>query len=259
MATGVPDERPRVPTVATGPKSSILGCRPGPPGRGELVRGCRDGTIGPVTATPEVTARRRAPLALAVLAGLLAGVAAKAGDESGWRWAADLGSYPAAWVLVVALIGWRAPSLPAAGLRSGVFFAAMTVAYYGWAALVLDFGWQADLLVIWLFLSATAVPATGVTVHWATRRSGWLPGALLGVPAGLVLGSGGARQTWLAWQDQALAMAGRPVQALAEVVTALVLVLLLPRDHRTRLWAAACAVPAVWLAPQVLDLLHRWV
>ncbi|WP_222195959.1 DUF6518 family protein [Modestobacter italicus] len=200
-----------------------------------------------------------APLASSAAAGVLAGVAAKAGDESGWRWAADLGSYPAAWVLVVALIGWRAPLPRAAALRSGLFFATMTVAYYGWAALVLGFSGQADLLVIWLLLSATAVPATGVAVHWATRHTGWLPGALLGVPAGLVLGSGGARQTWLAWQDGALSMAGRPVQTLAEVVTVLVLVLLLPRDHRTRLWAAACAVPATWLAPQVLDLLHRFV
>lgn len=215
------------------------------------------GTIGAVTATPEAPARRRSALPLAAAAGVLAGIAAKAGDESGWQWAADLGSYPAAWVLVVALIGWRAPSLPAAALRSGVFFAAMTVAYYGWAALVLGFSGQSDLLVIWLLLSATAVPATGAVVHWATRRTGWLPGLLLGAPAGLVLGSGGARQTWLAWQDGALPVLGRPVQTLAEVVTVLVLVLLLPRDHRTRLWAAACVVPAVWLAPQALDLLHR--
>ena len=39
------------------------------------------------------------------LLGVLAGVAAKAADESGLRWAADLGSYPAAWVLAVALLG----------------------------------------------------------------------------------------------------------------------------------------------------------
>ena len=60
-------------------------------------------------------------------AGLLAGVAAKAGDESGWRWAADLGTYPAAWVLAVALIGWAAPSPGVAALRSGISFAAMTL------------------------------------------------------------------------------------------------------------------------------------
>ena len=104
-------------------------------------------------------------LVLAALAGLVAGIAAKAGDESGWRWAHDVGSYPAAWVVVVALIGWRAPSLREAAVRSAVFFAAMTVAYYGWAALVLHFGWDVRLLVAWLVLSATAVPATAAAAH----------------------------------------------------------------------------------------------
>ncbi|MCZ2836667.1 DUF6518 family protein [Modestobacter sp. VKM Ac-2985] len=212
-----------------------------------------------MTATTEATARRKAPLLLATAAGAVAGVAAKAGDESGWRWAADLGTYPAAWVLVVALIGWRAPTVPAAAARAGVFFAAMTVAYYAWAALVLDFGWSARLLVAWLLLSATAVPATGAAVHWATHRSGRLPGALLGVPAGLVLGSGAARQLWLQWVQPGLELPDRPVQVVAELVTAVVLVAVLPRDSRTRLWAGALAVPAVWLAPRALDLLQRFV
>lgn len=203
------------------------------------------GTIGAVTATIEAPARRRAPLTLAVLGGVLTGVAAKAGDESGWRWAADLGSYPAAWVLVVALIGWSAPSAAAAALRSGVFFAAMTVAYYAWAALVLDFGWSVRLLVAWLVLSATAVPATAVAAHVATRGSGWLPGALLAMAAGITLGGG------------ALADAGdHPVQAVADVVVALVLVVVLARDLRTRSWAAALTLPLTGVAAVLLGLLR---
>ncbi|MCZ2818407.1 DUF6518 family protein [Modestobacter sp. VKM Ac-2984] len=198
-----------------------------------------------MTATTEVRARRRAPLALAVLAGVLAGVAAKAGDESGWRWAADLGSYPAAWVLAVALIGWAAPSPSAAALRSGVFFAAMTVAYYAWAALVLDFGWSVRLLVAWLVLSATAVPVTAVAAHVATRGSGWLPGALLATAAGITLGGG------------ALADAGdHPVQAVVDVVVALMLVVVLARDLRTRLWAAALTLPLTGVAAVLLGLLR---
>ncbi|MCZ2824168.1 MULTISPECIES: DUF6518 family protein [unclassified Modestobacter] len=203
------------------------------------------GTIGAVTATIEAPARRRAPPVLALLAGLLTGAAAKAGDESGWRWAADLGSYPAAWVLVVALIGWSAPSPAAAALRSGVFFAAMTVAYYAWAALVLDFGWSVRLLVAWLVLSATAVPATAVAAHVATRGSGWLPGALLAMAAGITLGGG------------ALADAGdHPVQAVVDVVVALVLVVVLARDLRTRLWAAALTLPLTGVAAVLLGLLR---
>ncbi|MGY2081863.1 DUF6518 family protein [Modestobacter sp. SYSU DS0657] len=212
-----------------------------------------------MTTTATGTRTEASPLLGCAGLGLLAGALAKAGDESGWRWAADLGTYPAAWVLAVALIGWLAPSVRTAAVRAGVFFAAMTVAYYAWAALVLDFGWSPRLLIAWLVLSATAVPVTGAVVRWATRRSGWLPGALLGVPAGLVLGSGAARQLWLTWVQPDLMLPGRPVQVAAELVTALVLVAVLPAGHRTRAWAAVLAVPALLVATDVLDLLHRVV
>ncbi len=191
--------------------------------------------------------------------GLLAGVLAKAGDESVRQWAADLGTYPAAWVLAVALIGWWAPTPRAAAVRSGTFFAAMAVAYYAWAALVLDFGWSPRLLIAWLGLSATAVPATGAVVHGATRRSGPLPGGLLGVPAGLVLGSGAAQEWWRAWVQAGPALPDRPVQVIAELVTAATLVAVLPQDPRTGRWAAVLAVPAVLVAAPVLGLFRSVV
>jgi hypothetical protein len=194
---------------------------------------------------PTATRARTAVLPLLGLAGLVAGVAAKAADESGRRWAADLGSYPAAWVLAVALIGWVAPSPRAAAVRAGVFFAAMTVAYYAWAALVLDFGWDVRLLVAWLVLSATAVPLTAAAVRWATRRAGWLPGAVLAMAAGTTLGGG------------ALAGGGgHPVQVVADLVVAVLLVAVLPRQARTRLWAVLLTVPLTWLAAQLLDVLR---
>jgi hypothetical protein len=46
--------------------------------------------------------------------------------------------------------------------------------------------------------------------------------------------------------------------ALAGSVAELVTVAVLPRYRSTRLWAAF-AVPAVWLTPHGLDLLHRFV
>jgi hypothetical protein len=49
----------------------------------------------PATAAPP---RHRAA-ALLALVGALAGVTTKAADGSPWTWAADLGTYPAAWVL----------------------------------------------------------------------------------------------------------------------------------------------------------------
>ena len=118
--------------------------------------------------------------ACAVL-GLVAGALAEAADESGLRWAADLGSYPAAWVLTVALVGGAAPTVRAGAARSAAFFAAMSVAYYAWAALVLGFGWN-RLLVAWLLLSVTAVPAVAAAVQWATRRPRPVSGALLAGP-----------------------------------------------------------------------------
>ena len=127
-----------------------------------------------MTATEITTPARRAAessrlVGLAAL-GVLAGIAAKAADESGMTWAADLGTYPAAWVLAVALIGRYAPTLLLAAVRAAVFFAAMTVAYYTWAAVVLNFGWS-SLLVPWLVLSSTAVAGAAVTAWWGTRRS----------------------------------------------------------------------------------------
>lgn len=176
--------------------------------------------------------------------GLLAGALAKAADESGPGWAADLGSFPAAWVLAVALLGRAAPTGRAAATRAAVSFAAMSVAYYAWAALVLGFGWN-RLLVAWLLLSITAVPAVAVAAQWATRRPGPLPGALLAGAAGIVLAGGAV-----------LADAGaHPVQAVADVVAAAVLVAVLPRHGRTRLWAPALLLPATWLAGRGLAVL----
>jgi hypothetical protein len=196
---------------------------------------------------PEPATRR--PLALPVLAvvGVLAGVAAKAADETHWGWAADLGSFPAAWVLTVALLGRFAPSCRAAPLRSAVFFAAMSIAYYAWAAEVLDFGWNRQLLGEWLVVSLTAVPASALAAWWASRRAGVLPGALLAVLAAIALGGGVVRQQLGIWTGSQPYLMAQPVQAAVDIVVALVLVLALPQHWRTRLWAMALTVPVVWL------------
>jgi uncharacterized protein DUF6518 len=197
--------------------------------------------------TPEAADRR--PMALPALAalGVLAGVLAKIADESSWRWAADLGSFPAAWVLTVALLGRFAPSWRAAGLRAAVFFAAMSIAYYAWAAEVLDWGWNRQLLGSWMVLSVTAVPATGLAVWWASRRPGVLPGALLAVLAAIAFGGGVVRQQIGIWTGSQPYLMAQPVQAAVDIVVALVLVLGLPQHWRTRLWAVALTVPVVWL------------
>lgn len=190
--------------------------------------------------------------ALAAL-GAVAGIAAKAADESGWRWAADLGSYPAAWVLAVAVIGRFAPAPWAAAVRSTVFFAAMTAAYYGWAVWVLGFGYEPDLILTWLVLSATAVAAVAAVSWWATRRPGPVAGALTALIAGTALAGGAVRGVLLSWSGTPVVL--HPAQAVVDVVVAAVIVLVLPRHRLTRVWAAVLVVPLWWLAAEVLDRL----
>jgi|SRR4051794_3214349 hypothetical protein len=208
-------------------------------------------------ATGTAAPARHAPTtALLALVGVLVGIAAKAADESSWTWAADLGTYPAAWVLAVALIGRQAPGLFAAAVRAAAFFAAMSVAYYAWAALVLGFGWT-WLLGAWLVLAVTAVPAVAVAVQWATRRRGVIAGAVLAAAAGLALGGGGALRLWYwltdSWHGPHL------VQGVGDVLVALSLTLVLPRTPSTRVWAVVLALPMAWLAARALDAFYAVV
>ena len=205
-------------------------------------------TVGSRLARPELRIVLRF-----VLLGLLAGVAAKAADESGWRWAADLGSYPAVWVLVVALVGRAAPTLPTAAGRSAAFFASMTVAYYAWAAWVLGFGWS-RLLPVWLVLSATAVAVFAAVVHWAARNAGLLPGAVIALAAGTTLAGGAFPGLWSGLTGGPDPV--HPVQGVLDVVVTLVLLAVLPATPRTRLWAVVLAVPAAVVAGRLLDVLR---
>jgi hypothetical protein len=198
--------------------------------------------------------RELALLGAFALLGVLAGVAAKAGDESGWRWAADLGTYPAAWVLAMALVGRAAPTVGAAALRAAALFAAMTAAYHAWAVWVLGFGYDPDLIVTWLVLSATAVAAVAAVSWWATRRTGPAPGALLALIAGTALAGGALRGIYLWWSGAEPVL--HPVQAGVEVVVALVIVLALPRHRATLIWAAVLVAPMWWLAGELLNRLY---
>jgi hypothetical protein len=192
-------------------------------------------------------------LGFAVL-GVLVGIAAKAADESGIDWAADLGSDPAAWVLTVALIGRLAPTLPVAAGRAAVFFAAMTLAYYGWAVGVLGFGYEPDLILAWLALSVTAVAAVAAVTWWATRRPGVVAGGLVALVAGTALVGGALRKLYLWWDGSVEAMALQTVQAAVELVAVLVISLVLPLHRRTRVWALALVLPMWWLADRVINL-----
>jgi hypothetical protein len=186
--------------------------------------------------------------------GVLAGIAAKAADESGLAWAAELGTLPAAWVLVVALIGHCSPTLPLAAGRAAAFFAAMTLAYYAWAVWVLGFGYEPGLVVAWLGLSATAVAGVAAATWWATRRPGPASGGLVALVAGTALVGGALRGLCLWWADSYPETAPQPVQATVEMAAVLVLTLLLPRHRSTRVWGLALVLPMWWLADLLIDV-----
>ncbi|MPR00050.1 hypothetical protein GB931_19420 [Modestobacter sp. I12A-02628] len=207
-------------------------------------------SIDPARVRPPAAVGERRLLVLLAGLGALAGAAAKAADESPWRWAADLGTLPAAWVLAVALLARGAGSARAAAVRSAVFFCAMTVAYYSWAAGVLDFGWSVQL-PLWLLLSVTAVPAFGVTVWTATRRAGALPGLLLAFAGAVTLARGAVGRLWAQALSEQLGT--RPVQLLADVLVAGFVVLVLPGHRSTRRWAVAALVPLTLLVRLALD------
>lgn len=199
-----------------------------------------------------------APLPGFAVLGVAAGIAAKAADESDIGWSADLGTHPAAWVLAVAAIGRSAPAAVSAAVRAAVFFAAMTVAYYMWAALVLGFGWSPQL-VPWLLLSGTVVAGAAVAAWWGTRRSGLLPGALMAMSAGIALAGGSLQRLGQVLAGDQPSIVGRPLQASVDVLVALLLTVVLPRRRDTRLWALALVVPLAGLAAVLLQRLYQLV
>ena len=205
------------------------------------------------TTTARAARRGSRTGALAGL-GLLAGVAAKAADASGVAWLADLGSYPAAWVLAVALVARSAPSTGRAAVGSAVFFAVMSVGYYGFAVGVLGFGLRVTLVLLgaWVALSVTAVPAFAAVVRESCVRRGVLPGVLLAGAAALALAD---RTLWhLVVRPEGVPL--HPVQGVVSAVVALVVAGLLPRHHRTRVVALALLVPAAVLATAAVDVLY---
>jgi hypothetical protein len=163
-------------------------------------------------------------------------------------------SYPAAWVLAVALLARSARSTRSAATGSAVFFAVMSVGYYGWAVGVLGFGLRANLVLLaaWVALSLTAVPAFAAVVHEACTRRGLLPGALLAGAASLALAD---RTLWhLVVPPEGAAL--HPVQGVVAAVVALVVAGVLPRHHRTRVVALALLVPAAVVATAAVDVLY---
>jgi hypothetical protein len=190
---------------------------------------------------------------LAIL-GIAAGVAAKAADESTVRWAADLGTYPASWVLALALIARFAPGMVWAATRTAAFFVATVLAYYGWAWFALGFGVD-RYLILWLGLAVTFVPVGAALVQWAMSHRGPLPGLVLATLAASAVADRLLWQLWWAWVLDA-APEGfplRPFQAFVGAAVAIVIAGVLPRHRRTRLWVLVLLIPTAILVTRIID------
>jgi hypothetical protein len=189
-----------------------------------------------------------------IVLGTTCGIAAKAADESQLHWASNLGNFPAAWVLALALIGWLAPTPGRAALRAGAFFVAVCLAYYAWASSMMGFPVAYDIW-LWTGLAASAVPVLAAAVRWTRDRHGLLPGLILATVAALAVVDGVVWQLWRAWREGGAPewFPLRPFQALINVTVALVVAGILPRDHRTRLWAIVLLLPSAIIISGLLN------
>ncbi len=187
-----------------------------------------------------------------VLGGLAAGAAAKIADESGIGWLADLGTYPAVWVLALAVLSRAAPSAAAAAVTAGMFFSSMVLGYYAWARLALSFPWGPEPLY-WLAIATVAVPLLATGVWWALRNTGALAGLVLSAVAAIAVGNGAMLRAFRALTGHLPLDLLRPVQVIAEIVISILLIVVFPRDNRTRWWAIAAWLPLLWFTPRILD------
>ena len=184
---------------------------------------------------------RAVPVAGWAVTGAAVGVLAKLGDLAG-SWWGDAGTYPAVWVIPIAILARTSRGPGQAALRAAVFFVPMTVAYYAWAQVILGFGYTRDL-VVWLVLAAAVVPPFAAVVRWGREGCDALAAGTAALLAALSFSGGALHRVWLAATGSLPSDATRPVQAALEVVVAVGVVLWLPRTRRARTWAALALVP----------------
>jgi hypothetical protein len=178
------------------------------------------------------------------------GVLAKLGDLAG-SWWGDAGTYPAVWVIPIALLARTSRSPGQAAVRAAAFFVPMIVAYYAWAQLVLGFGYT-PYTVVWLVIAAAVVPLLTAVVRWGRDGSDALAAGAAAFLAALPFSGGALHRMWLATMGSVPSFVTRPVQAALEVAVAIGVVLWLPRTRRARLWAALALVPVTWVALQAV-------
>ena len=187
-------------------------------------------------------------LAIATSTGLMAGVLAKLGDQTTWRWATDLGTYPSAWIFAMVVIAVVAASTLRAGILGGVFSVAAITSYYAWSAIVL--GFPVGLFpLLWMSVAFVIAPAFAATVWLAGERGGTSSVVAAAGVSSLMLADGPLQQFW---NELTIGLPDgfpfHPAQAAFGVVFAVASIGMLVDSSRGRLVAAALTIPFAVIA-----------
>ncbi len=180
---------------------------------------------------------------VALLGGLVAGVAAKWADEAGIGEWADLGTYAGAWVVAITLIAAFSRRWLDAVLRTVAFMLTALVAYYAYAVWVLDFSVPSRLVVGWLALALILVPPFSI-IAWYSRRGGWLATLGVAVPVGVLLAEAYTFVRVLPLHQ---------VQFVFNLVSAVLLLVILARGHEQRLRTLVLVLPVAIVVAPILD------
>ena len=182
-------------------------------------------------------------LAITIPAGLLAGVLAKLGDQTTWRWATDLGTYPSAWIFALVAIAVVAASALRAGILGGTFSVAAIASYYAWSAIVL--GFPVGLFpLLWMSVALVMAPAFAAAIWLADERGGTPSVVAAAGVAGIMLADGPIQQFW---NELTIGLTDgfpfHPVQAALGLVFAVATIGMLVDSSRGRVATAALTVP----------------
>ncbi|OJX66429.1 MAG: hypothetical protein BGO94_06045 [Micrococcales bacterium 72-143] len=193
-------------------------------------------------------------LVMYVAGGAVAGVLAKLADGP-VTWLGDLATYLAVWVLGVTLIGAFAPSAPRAAARASAAFVSVCVGYYGFAVVVLGYPVGRES-VVWVLLSLTLVPAIASLVRIARTADRWWSSIVIATVAAMCVADDAIARVVIALTEdvpEAFMYSVRPIQAIINVVSAVVVVLVAPRSWRVRWWALLAAVPLAFVGAMVMS------
>lgn len=128
-------------------------------------------------------------LATAVSCGAIAGAIAKAGDQTTWRWATDLGTYPSAWIFAIVVMAALASSAVRAGILGAGFSVAAITSYYAWSAIVLGFP-VGRYPLLWMGVALIIAPTLTAAIRLAQERGGMSSVIAAAGVAGLMLADG---------------------------------------------------------------------